>query len=181
MLASRLPWLHEIDREWAKDVLIDRMGWSGSEPTSEARALWQGYLWAPRLNPKLLQDLKPAFLQALKCDLDFHGDDNLVHLFADLLLKAPDKLSPEEQRRAFRDMPVDGLVACARYWRQVLQGVSGGAANTWREKIAPLIRSYWPPIKKKVTPQTVEALVLLIIQTNEAFPEALETLLEKIS
>ena len=51
MLASRLPWLHAIDREWAADVLIARMRWDGSEPTGEARGLWQGYLRAPRLNP----------------------------------------------------------------------------------------------------------------------------------
>ena len=77
MLASRLPWLHAVDREWAKETLIARMSWVGVKPTSEARALWQGYLWVPRLNPTLLEDLKPAFLQALTCDLEFHGDENL--------------------------------------------------------------------------------------------------------
>jgi hypothetical protein len=155
MLASRLPWLHAIDHEWVGDVLIARMGFNGSELNSEARALWQGFLWAPRLNPKLLEDLKAAFLQALSRDLNLRSDDNLFHLFADLLLKAPDKLSSDEIRNAFRDMPVDGLVACARYWRQVLQGASEGAANTWTEKIGPLIQEYWPAINTKVTRQTV--------------------------
>jgi hypothetical protein len=179
MLASRLPWLHDIDRYWARDALIARMTWLGRKPTNEARALWQGYLWAPQLNSKLLEDLKPAFLQALTCDLGFRGDENLFRLFGDLLLKAPDKLSADEKRRVFRDMPVDGLVACAHYWRQVLQGTSIGAANIWKEKIGPLIKSYWPVTKNKVTPDTVEALARLVIRTNDAFPEALETILGK--
>jgi hypothetical protein len=179
MLASRLPWLHAIDREWAADVLIARMGWNGSEPTSEARGLWQGYLWAPSLNPKLLEDLKPAFLQALTFDLGLRGDDNLFRLFADLLLKAPDKLSASQKHSAFRDMPVDGLVACARYWRQVLQGASEGAARIWKEKVEPTIGENWPVVRTKVTPGTVEALALLAIQTREVFPEAFAALSRK--
>jgi hypothetical protein len=179
MLASRLPWLHDIDRDWAKGALIARMTWSGQKPTNEARALWQGYLWAPQLNSKLLADLKPAFLQALICDLGLRGDENLFRLFGDLLLKAPDRLSADEKRRVFRDMSVDGLVACAHYWRQVLQGTPEGAANVWKEKIGPLIQSYWPVTKKKVTPETVEALARLAVRTNDAFPEALERILRR--
>jgi hypothetical protein len=152
MLASRLPWLHGLDRDWAKDTLISRMILPRQKPTNEARALWQGYLWAPQLNPELLKDLKPALLQALTSNLEFRGDDNLFRLFADLLLKAPEKLSSEERQRVFRDMPVDGLVACAHYWRQVLQGAPEGAVKTWKEKIGPLIKSYWPVTNAKVTP-----------------------------
>jgi hypothetical protein len=179
MLASRLPWLHHMDREWAKDALIARMGWAASEPTSEARGLWQGYLWAPSLNPQLLEDLKSAFLQALTCDLEFRGDHNLFHLFADLLLKAPEKLSTDEKQRVFRNMPVDGLAACAHYWRRVLQGTPESAADIWKEKIDPLIKSYWPVTNAKVTPDTVEALARLVIRTNDAFPEALNTISER--
>jgi hypothetical protein len=176
MLASRLPWLHGIDRDWAKDALISRMSWHGQKPTNEARALWQGYLWAPQLNPKLLEDLKPAFLQALTCDLGLRGDDNLFRLFSDLLVKAPDKLSADEKRSTFRDMPVDGLVSCAHRWRQVLEGASDGAVDIWSEKIGPLIKSYWPITKIKVTPETVEALARLATRTDQAFPDAFETL-----
>ena len=179
MLASRLPWLHQIDREWTKYALIARMRWTGSEPTSEARGLWQGYLWAPSLNPRLLEDLKPAFLQALTYDLEFRGDHNLFHLFADLLLKAPEKLSVDEKQRVFRDMPVDGLVACAHYWQRVLQGASESASAIWKDKIGPMIQSYWPMTKKKVTSHTVEALARLAIRANDAFPEALEIILAK--
>lgn len=166
MLASRLPWLHDIDRDWARDALIARMTWSGRKPTNEARALWQGFLWSPQLNSKLLEDLKPAFLQALTCDLGLRGDENLFRLFGDLLLKAPDKFSPDEKRRVFRDMPVDGLVSCAYYWRRVLQGTPEGAASIWREKVGPLIQSYWPVTKKKETPDTVEALARLAVRTQ---------------
>jgi hypothetical protein len=179
MLASRLPWLHDIDREWAKDALIVRMSFNGSARENEVRALWQGYLWAPQLTPKLLEDLKPAFLQALTRELDLGRDDNLFYLFSDLLIKASDKLSQDEKQSVFRGMPIDGLVLCARYWRQILQGASESAANTWREKIGPLIDTYWPVVNAKVTPQTVEALALLAIQTREAFPHAFDILSTK--
>ena len=179
MLASRLPWLHALDRQWATDALIDRMGWHGDAPTSDARGLWQGYLWAPSLNPSLLEDLKPAFLQALTCDLSFRGDDNLFQLFADLLLKAPEKISPHAQQRVFRGMPVDGLVACARYWQRILQGSGSGAASTWRDKIGPAIEAHWPVVGAKVTPKTVEALARLAAAVMKAFPEAFNTLSKK--
>jgi hypothetical protein len=126
-----------------------------------------------------LEDLRPAFLQALTSDLGFRGDDNLFRLFVDLLLKASEKLSADEKKHVFRDMPVDGLVACAHYWRQVLQGTAKGAADIWKEKIGPLVQLCWPVAKKKVTPDTVEALARLATRTNDAFPEALEIILGK--
>ena len=76
-------------------------------------------------------------------------------------------------------MPIDGLVACVRYWRQVLEGASEGAANTWEEKIEPIVRTDWPAVNTKVTPSTVEGLTLLVSHTREAFPKAVRTLLER--
>ncbi len=61
LLASQLIALFRVDRPWAERYLLPLFDWSSS--LAEAKAVWEGFLWSPRLYEPLLLALKPQFLQ----------------------------------------------------------------------------------------------------------------------
>ena len=60
LLASRLIALYRVDSQWADQNLLPLFDWTIDN--SEARAVWEGFLWSPRLYQPLLISIKIPFL-----------------------------------------------------------------------------------------------------------------------
>jgi hypothetical protein len=76
LLASRLDLLHDLDASWAETTLIWRFDWDASD---EAPALWQGFLWQPRISPELWSVLKPSFLKIVEHAQELGGHAGQLH------------------------------------------------------------------------------------------------------
>lgn len=61
LLASRLIALFRVDQAWTEKHLLPLFDWSTNP--DEARAVWEGFLWSPRLYPPLLLAIRSPFLE----------------------------------------------------------------------------------------------------------------------
>lgn len=64
ILASRLPYLYSVMPEWTRKNLLPHFDWT-KFTANEVCAIWQGFLWSPKLTPSLTQDLKNSFKRTL--------------------------------------------------------------------------------------------------------------------
>lgn len=178
LMVSRLPWLHPIDPDWAREYLISRMRW----PSPETAGLWQGFLWAKYWTPELWPDIRdPAIslVQHLAGLPDEIGRD-LYELLASILINAPpSELSREYRRQIFAAATPEHLQTMAWYFWRGLTAAGTKAATLWSETLAPIFKMDWPTARQKHSDQVGSRLVDILLSTREAFPAAVQLMLGK--
>lgn len=129
MLSARLIALFRVDKAWTKRYLLPLFDWSNP---AEARAVWGGFLWSPRVYLPLLLAFKRSFLA---CAAHYEALGALRQRYADYLthvaLYAPEGYEETEFRDAFATLPMDGLGAAAQTLRQALEGSAGQREVYW--------------------------------------------------
>lgn len=176
LLASHLRWLRHVEPAWTKRVLIGRMDWA-TGGLDEAASLWRSYLFSPRISLDLLDDLKPLLLEA-PCHRHALGEqfDELCHLITAITcIEMPDSFSLDEKQKVIRAMGPEGL----RHGVWVLErrlANTEDAAGLWRSRIGPWIAQCWPDDQDFHDEPLLQRVDKLLLETREAFGEALETL-----
>ena len=61
LLGSRLITFFRVDRTWTEQYLLPLFSWSNP---AEAKAVWEGFLWSPRIYQPLMAALKSHFLES---------------------------------------------------------------------------------------------------------------------
>ena len=97
---------------------------------------------------------------------------NLRSLFVTVCLEAPEELSEEEIRSVVEPMPEDGLRTLLGSLRRHLAGEPPERARIWCEKVHPWLRDYWPRAAVRNTAATSQAILELMVECGDAFPEA---------
>ena len=176
MMAMRLHYLFSIDPDWTKEHMIARLVPGQS---LEAGKLWSAYGWSPSVGPDLLRAFKGAFLEFLRNGRPGGRKvGNLRSLFVTVCLEAPEELTEEEIHSVVETMPEDGLKTVLVSLKRYLAGESAERAQIWHEKVHPWLRIYWPRAAVRNTPATSEAILELVVECGDAFPEAAEWSLE---
>ena len=161
-----------IDPDWTQRHLVDPMSNVG---TPEAKDLWTAYGYSPRISPNLLSAIKTPFFEILKrYDDEARTDNNLVSMFMSVCLDLPKELTPREIRDVVQGLPEGALVQIAHVFDQRLGIAKEKRATAWSEKVFPWLKAYWPNLAEKNSERTSEALVQMILQTGEAFPDAVD-------
>lgn len=171
VLGSRLIALFRVDRPWAEQYLLPLLSWSNP---AEAKAIWEGFLWSPRLYQPLLTAFKPQFLESANhyADLGEHRQQ-----FATFLTYAA--LSPaegytlDELRSAIGGLPQEGIEECAQALYQALEGAANQRADYWKNRVLPFWQNIWPKSRDIATPRIAASLARLIIAAGTEFPAAL--------
>ena len=170
MLAARLHQLFTIAPDWTGEHLIPLLSPPGSD---EARGLWSGYAWTPTVGPNLLAAFKEPFLMVLASHetLGRQGH-NLIHLFVAICLEAPNELTTEEIQSVMDSLGEKALSAVLRALAHRLNGTPEERARAWNDKIKPWLQEYWPSAGARNTTATSEAMLKLIVECGDAFPDA---------
>lgn len=175
LLAAHVIALFRVDRDWATQHLLPLFDWQQSE--TEARAVWEGFLWAPRLYRPLMEVLKPAFLNTA-CHYTALGECN--RQYASLLtfaaLDPDDIFTITELAAATRALPRDGLHEAAQALVRALEGAGDQRADYWTNRVIPYLRTIWPKTRDNISPAIAESLGRLCVAAQDAFPEALALL-----
>ncbi len=172
MLAVHLNNFYLVDPEWTTHAFLERM----KDPTHpEARDLWAAYAWSPRMGPNLLAALKASLLTVLK----HYGDEkygrqqeNLIYLFLSISLDAPDGLTRQEVKSVMDILPQEGLAKIAYGLEHRLNGTSEENAETWKTRVGPWLKQFWPQANDHNTSETSAALVELLLKAGPAYPAA---------
>ena len=172
LLAAHLVQLFQVDPDWTQDFLFPLFDWQNSE--EEARSVWEGFLWSPRLHQPLFEVLKPAFLQTA-----FHYDRLGAHKerFASLLtFSALDKggaFSNRELMRAMGELPLVGLEQVAATLADAVDSAGDQRAAYWANRAAPFLKDIWPKSSEVESSSISESFCLACMAAGDAFPEAL--------
>ncbi|MCT9827415.1 anti-phage defense-associated sirtuin Dsr1 [Pseudomonas veronii] len=175
LLAAHVIALFRVDPVWAVENLLPHFEWQHSE--HEARAVWEGFLWSPRLYRPLMEVLKPAFLDTARhfAALGKHGGQ-YASLLTFAALDPGDTFTYSELAGAVRALPTEGLRYAANALVNALEGAGEQRADYWKNRVTPFINNLWPKGRDVITPVIAETLARLCVAAGAGFPEAIEML-----
>lgn len=174
LLASRLIFLFRLDPKWTGQCLLPLFHWRNGD---DAQAVWQGFLWAPRLYHPLLFALKESFLETPRY---YEKLGRLRKRFASLLTHAAleqlEDFSVEEFQASVGALPQEGLEDSASALAEVLERAGDRKANYWKHRILPFWKNVWPKKKEHLTSGMAVELAKLSIAAGSEFSEVLDTI-----
>lgn len=174
LLGSQLIAFFRVDRPWTEQYLLPLFDW---DKPVEAKALWEGFLWSPRLYQPLLIAFKSQFL-----DTANHYDDLGEHRqqFAAFLTYAAlgqtEGYSVDEFRSAIGGLPLYGLEESAKTLSQALKGAADQCEEYWKNRVRPFVQRIWPKSRDRITPRISEYFALLCVSARNEFPDAIDLL-----
>jgi hypothetical protein len=171
LLGSQLIALFRVDRAWTVQYLLPLFSWDNP---GEAKAVWEGFLWSPRLYQPLLIGFKPQFLESANhyADLGEHRQQFATFLTY-AALGPTDGYTVNEFRSAIGALPQEGLEESAQALSQALEGAADQRENYWKNRVQPFWHNVWPKSRDLATPRISESLIRLVIAARAEFPGAL--------
>lgn len=171
LLGSRLIALFRVDPPWTEQYLLPLFSWNNPV---EAKAVWEGFLWSPRLYQPLLIAFKPQFLESANhyAELGEHRQQFAAFLTY-AALGPTDGYTVEDFRSAIGALPQEGLEKSAQALSQALEGAADQREDYWKNRVQPFWQHVWPKSRDLATPRIAESLTRLIIAARGEFPAAL--------
>lgn len=170
LLGSRLIAFFRVDRSWTEQHLLPLFTWSDR---AEAKAVWEGFLWSPRVYQPLLIALKPQFLESANhyADLGEHRQQFAAFLTY-AALSVTEGYTVTEFRSTFGSLPQEGLEKSAQALSQALQGAADQREAYWKNRVQPFWQHVWPKSRDLATPRIAESLARLVIAARGEFSAA---------
>jgi SIR2-like domain len=168
--------LYAVDPDWTRQELLPHLNWS-QEPDQEVSALWSTYFSYGRWSLDLMAAFKDEFLTSLRKQeaLGEHAYRSACWRFAALGIDRPGFLSNADIRDGFHNMGPEGAVFVLDLFETRLRQ-SEQPESQWRKMIAPWLMTYWPRQERFRTAAARTAAAEMLLQTGEAFAEALRML-----
>jgi hypothetical protein len=169
--------LFRVDRQWTEQWLLPRFDWTADR--MEAKAVWEGFLWSPRLYRPLLLAFKPQFLDTARHygELGEHAQQFAAFLTY-AALGPVDGYTAEEWRAALAALPQEGLQESAQALAQALEGAADQREAYWKNRIQPFWQDVWPKSRDLATPDVSESLARLCSAAGSEFPAALTAVMD---
>jgi len=171
LMGSRLIAFFRVDRPWTEQYLLPLFGWANQV---EAKAVWEGFLWSPRLYQPLLTAFKPQFLDSANHYADLGEHRQQFATFLTYAALGPTKgYTVEEFRSAIGSLPQDGLEESAQALSQAVEGAADQREDYWKNRAQPFWQEIWPKSRDLATRRIAESLTRLVIAARGEFPAAL--------
>jgi hypothetical protein len=176
LLGARLITLFRVDRAWVEQNLLPLFSWSNP---AEAKAVWEGFLWSPRLYGPLLIAFKEQLLDSAHRYVDLGEHRQQLAAFLTYAALGPTEgYALDEFRSAFGALPQEGLEECAKTLSQALEGAGDQGEDYWKSRVQPFWQRVWPKSRDLATPRIAESLTRLVIAARSEFPAALAAVQE---
>ena len=170
MLATRLYYLFAIDPEWVQERLIPLLD---PETSLEAPDLWYAYGWSRTIGPNLLHVLKGYFLEVLRRgEVTPRAEHNLTLLFMTICLEAPNELTADEVHGVMDEMSEAALMTILANVRDRLKGEAAERTEIWNLRVQPWLDEFWPQPPVRNAGAVSKAMVELLSESGDAFPDA---------
>lgn len=171
LLGSQLIALFRVDRRWTEQYLLPLFDWN--DP-AEAKAVWEGFLWSPRLYQPLLIAFKPQFLDSANHYADLGDHRQQFAAFLTYAALGPtDGYTGHEFRSAIGALPQEGLEKSAQALFQALEGAADQREEYWKNRVQPFWQQVWPKSRDLATPRIAGSLTRLAIAARGEFAAAL--------
>jgi hypothetical protein len=195
-LARSLAYLDAIDPAWAEANLQPRLNWDHPE----ALSLWRSFANVGIGSARLFNALKPLVLAAFeRQELANNQFEGLMSNLLSVAIwhqrgEAPEyDLTTAEVRRALTvGTPSARRNVSWNLWRMMGNTENANGKDTdadiaipdkptlWRSVVGPLFRDIWPLDARLRSKSTTQNLVLMALECGDAFPEAVDAILDVI-
>ncbi|MBK8816118.1 MAG: hypothetical protein IPN42_11770 [Methylococcaceae bacterium] len=171
ILVSRLHYFYAIDPGWTRNNLIPLLDWDLS---GEADALWQGWLWNPRVSVDLGLDIKEHLLKTLLLHSSELGKktEMLYQLFASLCFEYKTLYSIEEQQKILNAIGQQGLKIIARSIKLSFGENTQQNDQYWKNRIKPFFINAWPKESQLLSPEISRFFADMSLDLDEEFEDA---------
>lgn len=171
LAAHALP-LFRVDEVWSEQNLLPLLNWNGS--ATEAQAVWEGFLWSPRLYRPLLEAIKPTFLDTVNhyAQLGKHKEQ-FAALLTFVALDLSDIFTIKQLAAAICALPADGLRESAEALVRALEGAGDQRESYWKNRILPFWEKIWPKSNDQASSTNAESLARLCVAAGGEFPSAM--------
>ncbi|EPH0498105.1 SIR2 family protein [Enterobacter asburiae] len=171
LLSSWLITFFRVDRPWTEQNLLPLFSWSNP---IEAKAVWEGFLWSPRLYQPLLTAFKSQLLESANHYVDLGEHRQQFATFLTYAALGPiEGYTVEEFRSAIGALPQEGLEESAQALSQALEGTADQSEDYWKNRAQPFWQQIWPKSRGLATPRISESLTRMVIAARGEFPVAL--------
>ncbi|GAA5266513.1 hypothetical protein ACOSOMT5_P2941 [Acidiphilium sp. MT5] len=171
LLGSHLIALFRVDRPWTEQHLLPLFAW---DMPTEAKAVWEGFLWSPRLYQPLLTAFKLQFLESANHYVELGEHREQFAAFLTYASLGPTEgYSVDEFRSAIGALPQEGLEQSAQALTQALEGAADQREDYWKNRVHPFWQQVWPKSRELTSPRIAECLTRLVIAARGEFPAAL--------
>ncbi|MBU2673134.1 SIR2 family protein [Hafnia paralvei] len=172
LLASRLIELFRVDRQWTEQHLLPLFDWSNNP--NEAKAMWEGFMWSPRLHQPLLMAFKTQLLDTANHFVNLSEHRQQFATFLTFVALGPTEgFTAEEFRTAITALSHEGLLVVAQTLFQALESAGDQREDYWKYRVQPFWDYVWPKSQEFATPQIAKSLAQLAIAAGGEFPTAL--------
>jgi hypothetical protein len=170
LLGSHLIALFRVDRPWTEQHLLPLFAWG---TPAEAKAVWEGFLWSPRLYQPLLTAFKLHFLKSANHYVELGEHREQFAAFLTYAALGPTAgYSVDEFRSAIGALPREGLEQSAQALAQALEGAANQREDYWKNRVQPFWQRVWPRSRDLASPRIAESLARLVIAAGGEFPAA---------
>ena len=172
ILSMNLIALFRVDRTWTEEHLLPLLNWQNP---IEAQAVWEGFLFSPRLYQPLLSKCKEDFIETAQHydDLD-ESREQFISFLTYVVLETIESDSTEEWREMLGNLPQEGLEIIVQTLIQALEASDKQSKAFWQHRILPFWEKIWPKERRKVTQKISEYLARLAITADENLPSAID-------
>lgn len=179
LVASRLNYLFAVDPGWVTRSLLPAFDWSCPE---EARVVWTGYLWQPRISRDLFAVLAPHLEDAVAHSsvLEDRAARSLGMVVAAVGINLPGAMADDTAHRCLRGPDQRVRVGAAEQTEARMDESGDKGALVWRDRIAGWLSRVWPLDPQLQDGETSANLAGAIIHAGEAFPEAVQLMQDRI-
>lgn len=170
MLMTQLHHLFTIDLDWTQEHLIEPLHKVQSNKSTD---LWSAFGWSPRLDRGLFQSLKSPLLKIItKPDHEFEFIQRLRRLLISVYIDLPNELSKQDILDVVRVISNEGLTSLLDGLTRRFSENSKDSKLVWQEEVYPWLLEFWPKASSRNTIETSEAILSMLVECDDAFPEA---------
>ena len=175
-MAPMLFALFRIDPDWTQRTFFVRMDPGDQEMFDPY--LWEAYFFHLSWTSDLLKAFKSSFLKVLK-NLDLvpiRVHSKAIRVFVHMAIPIGRGIDTVEAKDVLWQLGPRGLTFAAMALRDILQGADKKSSVLWRETVGPWFKEVWPTRTKDRSPELSRWLAWMASETDDAFPETVETI-----
>ena len=174
-----VDWLYQNETDWTPRHVLPRLRWGRAKPSSdscdEVRALWEVVAFRGSITPELMRVLSSDLWTAVQHHKKLDRGENLVRFFVrESVIRPTDLIDESTCRETARIVIRDNPRHVGLALRDVLDKDNQQREQVWREFVGPWLDRFWPREQPLNTGQSSWALVEVIMETGDAFPEAVD-------
>jgi hypothetical protein len=175
-LAQSTIFLYRADSNWTRNHLLPLFSWHRNR--HQALAAWTGFVWANRLDKKLLTELKADYLRTAQFTQELgRYATNYISGLTIIALDPPTGFEIADIRASFQHLTTDHWSDVAHTLYNMTEGAGSQAGTYWLQKVKPFWKNYWQKDTTSKSDRTCVMLALLCVAAGDQFPDAADTLM----